>query len=150
MRLFRPHWGAVGTPRQPPTLEPDGIEEQLRAGLQPVEDGRDLACVVLSFKTQRGLAAAVESLLSQDVPVEIVVVNSGGGDPAGVLRSRGIQVEVIDRRSASTPGRREILGSPPPVRHTSRSSLPIAWPSPDGRRAVCDGTEREHSSSPAP
>jgi glycosyltransferase involved in cell wall biosynthesis len=86
------------------------MEEQLRAGLQPAEDGRDLACVVLSFKTQPGLAAAVESMLSQDVPVEIVVVNSGGGDPAGVLRSRGIQVEVIDRSERLYAGAARNLG----------------------------------------
>ncbi len=110
MPTFEPHWGAIGEPRQPPTLGPTGIEERLRAGLQPTADGRDLACVVLSFKSQPGLVAAVESILSQDVPVEIVVVNSGGGDAPGDLRSKGIQVEVINRSEPLYVGAARNLG----------------------------------------
>ena len=56
-----------------------------------------LACVVISFRNQPGLVAAVRSLLAQNRPLEIVVVNSGGGDPAGSLRGAGIdQVQVIN------------------------------------------------------
>lgn len=39
----------------------------------------DLATVVLGFRSQPGLLAAVRSLLDQDTQTEIVVVNSGGG-----------------------------------------------------------------------
>ena len=38
------------------------------------------------------------------------MVNSGGGDPAGVLRSRGIQVEVIDRTEPLHVGAARNLG----------------------------------------
>lgn len=45
----------------------------------------ELAVVVLAVGAPPELRAAVESLLAQDEPLEIVVVNSGGGDLARVL-----------------------------------------------------------------
>lgn len=40
----------------------------------------DLAVIVIGFRAQKTLAAAVASVIEQDVPAEIVVVNTGGGD----------------------------------------------------------------------
>jgi glycosyltransferase involved in cell wall biosynthesis len=60
----------------------------------------ELACAVLSYRDEPFLVDAVRSVLEQDVPVEIVVVNSGGGEPATRLSSAGIQVpvySVVDR-----------------------------------------------------
>ena len=56
-----------------------------------------LACAVLSFCDEPGLVDAVRSLLDQSDPVEVVVVNSGGGDPAAQLRAKGIDVPVVSR-----------------------------------------------------
>lgn len=60
----------------------------------------ELACVVLSYRDEPFLIDAVRSVLSQDAPIEVVVVNSGGGDPAGRLRASSIDVPVcsVDRR----------------------------------------------------
>ncbi len=57
----------------------------------------ELAAVVLSYRNQPGLTAAVHSLLTQNERVEIVVVNSGGGTPEATLRQASIDVPVITR-----------------------------------------------------
>lgn len=54
----------------------------------------ELACAVLSYRDEPFLVEAVRSVVEQDVPVEIVVVNSGGGDPAGRLAAAGLDVPV--------------------------------------------------------
>jgi GT2 family glycosyltransferase len=59
--------------------------------------GDRLACVVLSFRTEVGLVAAVQSVLAQSEPVETIVINSGGGSAFERLRAAGIDVPVIDR-----------------------------------------------------
>jgi glycosyltransferase involved in cell wall biosynthesis len=69
-----------------------------------------LACVVLSFANQPRLPAAVASLLAQGVPAEIIVVNSGGGDPAASLRAAGIDVPVVNRRLPVFPGGARNIG----------------------------------------
>lgn len=70
----------------------------------------DLACVVLSLGNPRSVVAAVRSLAEQDEPVEIVVVNSGGGDPARRLRAAGLNVPVVTRREVLYPGGARNLG----------------------------------------
>ncbi len=57
-----------------------------------------LAAVVIGFRAQPGLAGAVQSVLDQDTPAEVVVVNTGGGDCRAALapfldRIRLIEVE---------------------------------------------------------
>src|SRR5437879_6998899 len=70
----------------------------------------ELACVVLSLCNEPGLVAAVRSLLAQDTPAEIVVVNSGGGDPGATLREAGISIEVTTRHERLNPGAARNLG----------------------------------------
>jgi len=70
----------------------------------------ELACVVLSFRNEAGLVAAVRSLLAQDTPVEIVVVNSGGGTPEETLRQAGLSARVITRHERLNPGAVRNLG----------------------------------------
>ena len=69
-----------------------------------------LACAVLSFRDELGLVAAVRSVLDQSSPVEVVVVNSGGGDPEPRLRAAGIDVPVINVRRPLYPGAVRNLG----------------------------------------
>ena len=90
--------------------EPEDIGARLRNGLKSSPDGKQLACVILSLRDQPGLVPAVQSILAQDVPVEVVVVNSGGGAPARTLRSRGIEVEVIQRPERLYAGAARNLG----------------------------------------
>ena len=52
----------------------------------------ELAVVVLAVGNPPDLPAAVGSLLSQDRPVEVAVVNSGGGRPAASLSGSGVTV----------------------------------------------------------
>src|SRR5438270_13637868 len=55
----------------------------------------ELACVVLSLGNQPELPDAVRSLTGQQPRAEIVVVNSGGGDPRRALLAAGLDVPVI-------------------------------------------------------
>jgi glycosyltransferase involved in cell wall biosynthesis len=70
----------------------------------------DLACVVLSLRNEPGLIPAVQSLLAQGIPIEIVVVNSGGGAPEETLRRAGIRAQVIAREERLNPGAARNLG----------------------------------------
>ncbi|WP_217572167.1 glycosyltransferase family 2 protein [Mesorhizobium sp. GbtcB19] len=56
----------------------------------------DIAVVVIGFRAPAELAAAVRSVLDQNIPLEIVVVNSGGGNAKALLTDGGIDVRVID------------------------------------------------------
>jgi glycosyltransferase involved in cell wall biosynthesis len=65
----------------------------------------ELACVVFSLRAQPELAEAARSAQEQDVPVELVVVNSGGGDAAGVLARAGVGgVPVVELGAPALPG----------------------------------------------
>jgi glycosyl transferase family 2 len=81
-----------------------------RAAGQPPPLGRnvavtaELACVVMSLGDEPGLSAAVRSLLDQSEPTEIVVVNSGGGNPAGTLAAADVDVPVINLPERLYPG----------------------------------------------
>lgn len=55
----------------------------------------DIASVVLAFRSQPGLLAAVQSLLGQDAATEIVVVNSGGGSVARDLAPVADRIRLI-------------------------------------------------------
>lgn len=70
----------------------------------------ELACVVMSYRCEPGLAEAVASLLDQGEPVELVVVNSGGGRPREALERAGFEVPVVDRRERLYPGGARNLG----------------------------------------
>ncbi len=85
--------------------EPDADSASNRALSSPVStEGPDLACVVLSLGAPPSLVPAVRSLLSQNEPAEVVVVNSGGGNPAESLRAAGIDIKVINHLSRLFPG----------------------------------------------
>lgn len=63
-----------------------------------VPGGPDLACVVISLRAQPEVVDAVRSVLAQDEPVEVVVVNSGGGDVGALLRGSGVRVVELPER----------------------------------------------------
>jgi glycosyltransferase involved in cell wall biosynthesis len=69
-----------------------------------------LACAVLSFAGEPSLVAAVRSIMEQSEPVEIVVVNSGGGDPEATLGAAGLNVPAIDHPTRLFPGAVRNLG----------------------------------------
>ncbi|RWL97320.1 MAG: glycosyltransferase [Mesorhizobium sp.] len=56
----------------------------------------DLAVVVIGFQAPAELRGAVRSVLDQNIPLEVVVVNSGGGNAKALLANAGIDVRVID------------------------------------------------------
>lgn len=64
----------------------------------------ELACAVLSYRDEPFLVEAVQSVLNQSVPMEVLVVNSGGGDPAGRLAAAGISVPVHSYADRLYPG----------------------------------------------
>ncbi|WP_189599653.1 glycosyltransferase, partial [Mesorhizobium sp. M4B.F.Ca.ET.169.01.1.1] len=51
----------------------------------------DLAVVVIGFQAPAELADSVRSVLDQNIPLEVVVVNSGGGDAKALLANGGIE-----------------------------------------------------------
>ncbi len=63
----------------------------------------ELAVVILSVGAPPELRQAVESLLRQTEPLEIVVVNSGGGDLAAVLPA-GQNIKTIEVEGLLWPG----------------------------------------------
>jgi glycosyltransferase involved in cell wall biosynthesis len=69
-----------------------------------------LACAVLSYRDEPNLVHAVRSVLDQDVPVEVVVVNSGGGDPQARLAAAGITVPVHSVEERLYPGAARNVG----------------------------------------
>lgn len=64
----------------------------------------ELAVVVMSVGAPPALRRAVESLLHQSIPVEIVVVNSGGGDARAVLPLGAAGVSVVELPERVLPG----------------------------------------------
>jgi glycosyltransferase involved in cell wall biosynthesis len=64
----------------------------------------ELAVVVIALGAPATLEGAVSSLLEQDAPLEIVVVNSGGGNARAKLLARGLDVTVIERDEPLSPG----------------------------------------------
>jgi glycosyltransferase involved in cell wall biosynthesis len=58
----------------------------------------------MSYRAQPGLEEAVRSLITQVDPVELVVVNSCGGEPAARLRAAGLNAAVIDSERRLFPG----------------------------------------------
>jgi glycosyltransferase involved in cell wall biosynthesis len=77
---------------------------------QQVPESPQLACVVLSLGNQPTLVQAVQSLLLQDVPLEIVVVNSCGGGTLATLEAAGIRVRVISHERRLLPGAARNVG----------------------------------------
>jgi GT2 family glycosyltransferase len=69
-----------------------------------------LACVVLSHGNEPGLLDAVRSLLTQEEPLEIVVVNSGGGDVEATLRRAGVALPIVTRKERLFVGAARNLG----------------------------------------
>lgn len=74
-----------------------------RAG-ETVKHAAELAVVVLSYRNDDTILAAVDSLLAQGVPLELVVSHSGGGDTPELLARRRPQVRVLPSEARRLPG----------------------------------------------
>lgn len=68
-----------------------------------------LACVVLSVGNPPELIGAVQSLLAQQHPIELVVVNSGGGSATQAL-AKFNDVRVLDHQDLLLPGAARNVG----------------------------------------
>lgn len=69
-----------------------------------------IAVVVLSYRLRRTLVEAVRSICEQEVPAEIVVVHSGGGDARATLAAAGLDVRVVSSATRLFPGGARNLG----------------------------------------
>ena len=69
-----------------------------------------LAVVVIGFRAQKTLFAAVRSLIEQDTLSEIIVVNSGGGNISNVLREYLQFVVLVEANSPIYVGAARNLG----------------------------------------
>ena len=70
----------------------------------------ELACAVLSYRDEPFLVDAVRSVIDQGVPVEVVVVNSGGGAPAERLAAAGLRIPVYSFQERLYPGAARNVG----------------------------------------
>ncbi len=70
----------------------------------------ELAVVVISVGAPPELAQAVRSLVDQSVPLEIVVVNSGGGRPAERLSAFGDRIRIVTCDELLWPGAARNVG----------------------------------------
>lgn len=75
-----------------------------------VQPDAPMAVVVISFRCQEGLAPAVRALLEQAIPLEIIVVNSGGGDPFHCLAFARERIRIIDVREPLNVGAARNIG----------------------------------------
>lgn len=62
----------------------------------PAVSASDLAVVVIGFRAQEALGEAVASILGQDQPAEVVVVNSGGGEVRAALAPWLDRIRLIE------------------------------------------------------
>ncbi len=73
--------------------------------MMPEETGRPLlAVIVLAVAADPLLVRAVKSIIEQDEPCEVIVVNSKGGDASGLLEKNSCHVKVIETASLLFPG----------------------------------------------
>lgn len=70
----------------------------------------ELAVVVLALGAPPETIRAIRSLLRQQPPVEIVVVNSGGGDMAALLSANQLDLPVVERAERVYVGAARNLG----------------------------------------
>jgi GT2 family glycosyltransferase len=64
----------------------------------------DLCVVVLSYRNERTICDAVDSLLEQGEPLEILVSHSGGGATESLLERYGAAVKVVASEARRLPG----------------------------------------------
>ncbi len=84
--------------------------EQTASTTSGPDGSPELAAVVIALGAPPSAVDAVRSLLTQNPPVEIVVVNSGGGGMAARLKEAGIDVPVIEREERLFAGAVRNLG----------------------------------------
>jgi glycosyltransferase involved in cell wall biosynthesis len=67
-------------------------------------DRPEMCVVVLSYRNEHTVTAALESLITQDEALEIVLSHSGGGDTPALVAERFPGVSVLASESRRTPG----------------------------------------------
>lgn len=63
-----------------------------------------LACAILSYRDEPFLVEAVRSVLNQEIAIEVIVVNSGGGKVVEKLQAAGLDVPVYNVEERLYPG----------------------------------------------
>jgi glycosyltransferase involved in cell wall biosynthesis len=63
-----------------------------------------LACAILSYRDEPFLVEAVRSVLDQEIAIEVIVVNSGGGKVVEKLQAAGLDVPVHNVEERLYPG----------------------------------------------
>jgi glycosyltransferase involved in cell wall biosynthesis len=96
-------------PMQGTTVASQLGQLQISVGEQARRDSR-LAAVVIGLRAPKSLYDAVRSLVQQDTPSEIIVVNSGGGDAASVLGEYLRSVVLVELREPVLVGAARNIG----------------------------------------
>lgn len=72
--------------------------------------GPEMAVVVMAYGIRPTLPAAVRSVQTQAPAAEVIVVHSGPGDAAALLRQAGVSVRVVRSETRLLPGGARNLG----------------------------------------
>ncbi len=64
----------------------------------------ELCAILLSFRNESTVLAALDSLLAQDLELDVVAVHSGGGPTPELVRGAHPEVQVVASPSRLTPG----------------------------------------------
>ncbi len=96
---FRPHPNMSAPP------SPHLATEAKSAEIEP-----EMAVIVISVGAPPELEAAIASILRQDIPVELVIVNSGGGDVRKWLPAGAEGVRIVESDTLWGPGTARNMG----------------------------------------
>lgn len=75
-----------------------------------VNKATEICTIVIAHDCPPSLVDAVRSLVHQQTPGDVIVVNSGGGDAKALLRDAGLSVPVVQRRERLYPSVARNLG----------------------------------------
>ena len=82
----------------------DNGEKGLQDASAPHSSACELAVIILSYRNEDTILAAVDSVLAQDPPVELIVSHSGGGATPEIVERERPEVRVVATEHRRLPG----------------------------------------------
>lgn len=95
---------------QPDNAPETAVDACALAAVPGCAEAREIAVIVISTHSDPRTSAAVDSILSQDFPSELVVVNTGHGSLRGLLSDRLQHLKLVERSIRHNVGGARNLG----------------------------------------